>query len=152
MSLSTRIALLVSVIVVAGVGMVYVTRQWFILPSFLAAERDEAREHVTRCLHAIDRELHHLDVFCYDWAAWDHTYEYVVEPSAEYERANLALPTFTNNALNLLFILDADGHVVWGKVYDLETEEPAPSDEQPQSEETTESEEPPKSEEPPSSN
>ena len=126
MSLSTRIALLVSVIVVAGVGMVHVTRQWFILPSFLAAERDEAREHVTRCLHAIDRELHHLDALCYDWAAWDDTFEYVVEPSAEYEKANLALPTFTDNEINLLFILDAQGRVVWGKVYDLETKEPAP--------------------------
>jgi len=131
-SLSTRIALLISVIVVAGVSLVYLTNQWFIRPSFLRAERDEAREHVTRCLNAIDRELHHLEVFCSDWSEWDDTYEYVDEPSAGYEETNFALTTFTDNDIDLIFVINTEGRVVWGRVYDLETEEPITMAEFPQ--------------------
>ena len=123
MSLGVRIALILIAVVTASTAIVFAIHHEVILPSFAALEQREAKEHMERCLRAVDRELAHLDTFCFDWAAWDDTYEYVIAPSEEYEEANLVLDTLTDNNLSFLYILDTRGRVVWGQAYDLGTEE-----------------------------
>ena len=124
MSLGVRVVLILSMVAALSMGFYLGIQHWFIVPSFLALERREAEEHMERCLHALRREIYHLDVFCDDWAAWDDTYEYVANPNRAYEEANLASTTFMDNRLSSIHIIDLSGRVVWGKVYDLETEEP----------------------------
>jgi len=124
MSLRNRILAVLLALVVIYAALDVGIQQWIVLPSFVALEREEARQDMHRCIEALRRELYHLDMFCFDWAAWDDTYEYVVNPKPTYEEANLAPATFTDNNLNLLYIVNASGRVVWGRIYDLETEEP----------------------------
>ncbi|NIA14949.1 MAG: PAS domain S-box protein [Nitrospiraceae bacterium] len=123
MSLGVRIAIILVTVVAATTGIVFAIHYGVILPSFAALEQQDAQESMERCLRAMERELYHLDAFCFDWAAWDDTYEYVVAPSEDYENANLVLDTFTDNNLSFMFILDTQGRVVWGQAYDLATEE-----------------------------
>ena len=99
--------------------------QWLVIrPSFSELEREQANRDMRRCVQALDREIHHLDQFCYDWSGWDDTYAYVVTRSADYETSNLVPASFLDNDLNLLYILDSVGRVIWGEAYDLETEAP----------------------------
>ena len=123
MSLGVRIAIILIAVVAATTGIVFAVHYGVILPSFAALEQQDAQEQMERCLNAIKREILHLDTFCFDWSAWDDTYEYVAAPSEDYETANLVPSTFTDNRLNFLFIVDLKGRVVWGKAYDLTTEE-----------------------------
>ncbi len=95
--------------------------QQYIYQGFLQLERDEALKNSNRLTDAIKREIHHLDGLCHDWAAWDDTYDYVVTQNKEYSESNLVLSTFLDNALNLIYICDTTGRVVWGGTYDSES-------------------------------
>ena len=48
---------------------------------------------------------------CYDWAAWDDTYDFVVSESAGYEESNLIEDAF--GSFDLLYIYDVGGSAVW---------------------------------------
>lgn len=104
------------------IGLDFMVQQAVIQPSFHDLERDQALRDMNRCLQTIDREIHHLNTICWDYAAWDDTYDYVVAPEPAYEETNLIPATFLDNRLNVLFILNLAGCVVWSDIYDLETE------------------------------
>ena len=102
-----------------------------ILPSFRASELEEAQEDLTRASGALQSEIENLDLFLFDWSAWDDTYAFVANPNGAYKKANLIDLTFTQNKLNLIYFIDTTGKVVWGKVFDLEEEKPIEMDEFP---------------------
>ncbi len=97
-------------------------QRFIVFPSFQSLENEKAIKNSKRIVQAIQREIHHLDLFCYDWAAWDDTYEFVEVLSKDYMEANLVLSTFTGNSINLIYIYDIKGQVVWGEIHDLDTE------------------------------
>lgn len=115
----------VSILTIAlFIGLDFLVQQAVIQPSFHELEREQALRDLNRCLQTIEREIHHLNTVCWDYAAWDDTYEYVVAPAPTYEETNLIPATFLDNGLNVLFILNLSGRVVWGAVYDLAAEKP----------------------------
>ncbi len=123
-SLTSKILLVLMLVFVLYAAGEYAIQRFVIFPSFISLEQDEARKDTLRSIQAINRESHHLDSLCNDWAAWDNTYEFVqVSSNREtYIEANLIPATFTASELNLIYILDMEGKVVWGGIYDLETE------------------------------
>ncbi len=116
--------LLISVSIYTVLGIAF--QQFLILPSFQALEQEEARKDVRRCVEALHREVHHLDLFCFDWAAWDDTYRYIADPTEAYESSNLSAASFIDNDINLIYLFDRSGALVWGQYYDLDLEEPVP--------------------------
>ncbi len=92
-----------------------------VFPSFVLQERLEADKDMNRCLEALRREIHYLDEFVHDWAAWDDAYDFVQNTNMDFIRSNLVHTTFIDNRLNLVMLLDLDGHVLWKKMLDLET-------------------------------
>ncbi len=110
----------VSLYTVLGVSF----QRYLILPDFEALETEEARKNMDRCLEALHREVHHLDMFCFDWAAWDDTFEFMAEPTEAYKTSNLSPASFIDNDINFIYFFDRRGNLVWGRYYDLETEEP----------------------------
>ncbi len=116
--------LLILVGVFALYGAVdYAIQRFIIFPSFLRLEQYEAEQNLERSVQAIKREIHHLDSLCHDWSAWDDTYDFVVSLSEEYIKSALVVSSFTNNNLNLIYLCDIKGNVVWGKIRDLKTGE-----------------------------
>jgi PAS domain S-box-containing protein len=122
-SLRIRVILIVLVIMFLFACLEYAVHRAVVLPSFNALEQDQARADMARCVSALERELHHLDILANDWAGWDDTYAYVQTPTTDYETSNLPLSSFLESPLNLIYIVDTEGHVVWGKAYDLDSEE-----------------------------
>jgi hypothetical protein len=58
---------------------------------------------------------------CHDWAAWDDTYAFIKTVSDDYIESNLAINTFMDSRLNLIYYCDKEGEVVWGEIHELET-------------------------------
>ena len=115
------------IIIVMGIFLFYGIvdfgiQRFIIFPSFLSLEQEEAIKDSKRVDHAIHREIHHLDSFAHDWASWDDTYAFVESFSSDYFEGNLLLASFIDNNLNLIYICDKDGKVIWGEIHDLETE------------------------------
>jgi len=117
-SLKTKIVLILVGIFLLYGFVDYTIQRLIIFPSFLALEREEARQDIARCVQALKREIYHLDALCHDWAAWNDTYAFVQMPTTDYVAANLVPETFVNNGLHLLYILNTTGMVVWGEIYD----------------------------------
>ncbi len=122
MSIRTKISLILLCAVICFSVAEYSVQQFIILPGFFCLERDEAIKDADRVSKAINNEIKHLNTVGWDWSAWDDTYDFVKSGSRKYIESNLVLSTFTDDNLNLIFICDNDGHVVWGKIYDPEAE------------------------------
>lgn len=122
MSIRTKIGLILLCAVIGFCIAQYCVQRFIILPGFLSLEHHEAVKDTNRVKNAIKNEINHLNTLCRDWAAWDNTYAFVKSKSSEYIESNLVLTSFTTNNLNLIYICDTNGHVVWGKIYDLKNE------------------------------
>ncbi len=119
MTLKSKISLiLVSVFVLYGIVNFGIHRS-IIFPSFLSLEHEEAEKNVNRSVRAIEREIHHLDLLCSDWAGWDDTYEFIESYSDTYVKSNLTITAFTENKVNSIHYVDRNGKVVWGRNYDF---------------------------------
>lgn len=93
------------------------------LPGFLSLEREEAIKDIARIEQALDNEIKHLDALVQDWAAWDDTYDFVAYPADDYIDANLPVETFEDLGLDLFYIIDIQGRVMWSRFRNLETNE-----------------------------
>lgn len=115
MSLTTKIPLILVAIVGAYAVSDYLMQRTFILPQFLEIERIQAARDLQRCKGALEREVYHLDRFCLDWAAWDDMYNFVETGNPAFPASNLPPPTFLNYNLNMLYIVNKQGSVLWGR-------------------------------------
>ncbi len=122
MSLRIKISLiLAAVFLLLGVAVMTIQKQ-IVFPGFQALENTYAQKNAGRVTQAVNRELHHLNLLCFDWAAWDDTCDFVATRSQDYIDANLVPETFTGNNINLINFYDLKGQLVWGESKDLETE------------------------------
>ena len=124
MSLRSKIVLILSAVVLLFAGLDHAAQQHLVLESFEKLEAEEARKDLSRVVQAIQGEIQHLDRRCDDWAAWDDTWNYVAAPNDAYVASNLGFESFQKNRLNLLYVCDARGKVVWGRILDLESRHP----------------------------
>lgn len=123
MSLKSKVVLILFGVFFLYGTIDYIIQYYIIFPSFLELEKHEAKENLQRSIHAITREIDHIDSLCHDWAAWDDTYDFIQSNSEDYIESNLGIETFMDNDLNLIVFYDANGSVIWGKAYDLNNEE-----------------------------
>lgn len=123
MRISTKIKLLTICSVALFAGLDYVIQRTVVFPSFVKLDYEHATTNVNRVVSAIDREIHHLELFVVDWSVWDDTYEFIANRNEEYIDSNLGDTTFADDRLNAMYYLDAEGAVVWGRTLDTETGE-----------------------------
>lgn len=131
MKLSIQVKLILTVLV----GMLvwgwlhYYIQQREILPSYKEQERRLMREQALHVRELLEYKIKELDRFCYDWAAWDDTYEFIQTRDPAYIESNLPFTTFRNNNLNLIHYMNNAGEKVWHAFYNLETGKPYEDDE-----------------------
>ena len=123
MSLRSKVLITLSLVIVMYTVLNYFVQRFVIFPSFVELERNEAKKDMQRCIEALRREIYHLGILTDDWAAWNDTYKFVQDPNTDYTESNLVVETFTDNNLNLIYICNTTGQVVWGEVRDTKTGE-----------------------------
>ena len=117
-SLQTKVLLIILGIFIS-IGIIdIIIKKYTIFPNFLQLEQHEAKMNLERCKRAIDKEMANLKTLCGDWSSWTDTYTYVQTPKKEYEESNLIDETFENYRIQLIFILNKNNKVVWGKIFD----------------------------------
>jgi len=123
MSLKLKVVLIVLGVFVLSGALNYGIQRYIVYPNFVDLEHEEAQKNLERSVRAIKRELYHLVTLSWDWASWDDTYDFIESHYKEYIESNLGLSMFTGGELNTIYIVDNDRKVVWGEIYNLETEE-----------------------------
>ena len=131
MSLHMKIIVIVLAVVSLYAAFDYASQYFLVLPSFVALEHNEAQSTMRRCIGALRREISNLDKFTKNQAASDETYQFLKDQNSEYSNTNLSVESLTKNNLNLIYICDITGKVVWGEIRDLETNDTIQLDELP---------------------
>ena len=119
MRLKTKIIGILLIILFFYAGLSFGIQWLAVFPNFLALEQVLAERDLNRCIAALRREAHHLDIVTHDWAAWDDTYRFIEERHSEFLTSNLGPKTFFDNQFNLIYICTPDGKKVWGEAWDL---------------------------------
>jgi len=114
------------IIILCLIGILYAPlyygiQYYLIRDSFEKLEISEAILDSNRVKHAIELEIINLNKLNYDWASWDDTYRFVFDKNKEYIKSNFNLSTFVNSTVNLVYVLDLKGNVIWGKIIDFKT-------------------------------
>lgn len=122
-SLQTKVIGLLLLLFAALILFNTVIEERFIMPSFLALERDEAGHDLNRVVQAIDREVEHLSMTASDWGSWSDTWNYLRGENPGYPEANLTLDAMMALKADLLFLYDSTGTPAWGMAVDREKEE-----------------------------
>ena len=123
MALRLKVFLILLIIVILSSFTNYIILNKTVFPGFLTLEQDEANKDIVRVVEAIQREIHHLDSLLHDWSAWNDTYDFIQDRNSSYIDDNLPLSSFTDNELNIIYLLDNKGNLIWGEIRDLESEE-----------------------------
>jgi len=123
MSLWQKTLLMVSVMALVLVGAAYGGQRFLIMGTFLELEKQNTQRNVERALKVIANEIQHLDIVVSDWAAWDDTYEFVVDGNEDYIQSNFVDETFTGYGINIIIVVDSTAEIIFAKGFDLANEE-----------------------------
>ena len=123
MKLKTKVLLVLAGVLALSVALNYGVVRAIVFPSFAELERTEAQQNLQRVQRAIQSELAHMDNTAQDWAHWTDTYRFIGGEYPEYVESNLMYETFPAIDMTLLNFYDSKGELLWGKAYDLETEQ-----------------------------
>ena len=107
-------------------GVAYLVSSQLIGESFTQLEKQGAREDAERARRALQRLVATTDSYAWDWGSWDDTVRFVQDGNEAFVLSNLVGSVFADQRLNAMVFADPEGHVVWGKGYDLETKKQTP--------------------------
>ncbi|MDI6795304.1 MAG: CHASE4 domain-containing protein [Desulfatibacillaceae bacterium] len=122
MTVARKMVLLLLVIFVLLSASLFGFHRYIILEGFSGLEFKEAAQDLERAILAIEGQAERLGLTCWDWAAWDHTYEFIQDKNSLYIESNLVPSSFFDNRINLFNLYDEHGNLVWGQIWDLEEE------------------------------
>jgi len=126
MTLRNKTLIIVTLTIVALIGILYAISSNILMGGFDDLENEDATRNTQRAVAALENEIAVLDTTLHDWACWDDTYEFVADLNEGYIQSNLLDETFILIPLNLVMVFNADGQQVYTKAFDLESEKEVP--------------------------
>ncbi|MBF0376240.1 MAG: response regulator [Desulfamplus sp.] len=84
----------------------------------MVLEELDAKKDIERCKLAIDREIFALSIMAADWAGWDDTYRFVEDKNQNYINTTLLPESFSTSRVNIIYIINMEGELIGGKIYD----------------------------------
>lgn len=128
MTLEKKIILVISSVGAAflllGISILY----QLVSPSYLSMERDDITDDIERSISSISNEAEHVDSFCTDYATWDDTYDFIVEPNEKYINDNLQSESMARIKLHLAMVIDNSGKLVHAAFYTPDWKDTLPLD------------------------
>ncbi|MGD9975597.1 MAG: CHASE4 domain-containing protein [Desulfatirhabdiaceae bacterium] len=124
MNLKTKIFMIISAVFIAYGACCYLIQKFIVFPNFEVLENEQVEKDMERIRLALQNEVRQVDTICHDWSSWDEAYEFVQTGSPEFIESNLIDITFVTNRINLLYYLNHESRVVWGKALDLNSMTP----------------------------
>lgn len=120
MSLRLRMLLVFAITLLAGGAVVYGLTRALLLSSFRDLETDRMRQDVQYALAAFHEFYRDLGATANDYAYWDRMYEFAGNPEAHEIASEFQDPAINGLHVNLIVIVDNDGHALFTKVHDPE--------------------------------
>ena len=113
MSLRSKIVLVLTLVIGLYALSDSLVRSALIRPYFEEIEYSGAEVDCERIVLALEQKLEALDELCLNWAEYDGTYDFVQSRSAAFVQSNLAPTRLRRNGIDLLFVCDSEGEVIY---------------------------------------
>lgn len=126
MTLRRKTLLIVGVALICLIGILYLISSKLILSSFAELEEERTSQHVERALNALSDDISGIATMTNDWATWDDTYFFVEDGNQKYIDANPTNESFIGLQVNVMLFINSSGELVFGKAFDLESEQETP--------------------------
>ncbi len=108
-------------------GFAMVGLQTCVTNPYLEELREKSAEGKADQIHMIfEGEWESLGRSVSDWAVWNDSFDFLRGEKDGFIEDNLDAATFRSLEINRLFFLDRGGNVVWGALYDLDTDKLIP--------------------------
>jgi PAS domain S-box-containing protein len=95
-------------------------QRWIVYPQFELLEKQDLQRSTDALLAAYDREAHSLGEFIADYAEWDDTWAFVADNNPVFLKSNFAAASFQRGNFHCVWILAADGRVLYRAAYNFE--------------------------------
>ena len=103
------------------IAVLYLVLSNIMTSSFEQVEDMDVRKDIQRFQEALTNGLDGTSLVAGDYAQWDVTYDFVLEPNDEYIRLYLTDQTFSDARLNLVLYISSAGEIAFGSGFDLES-------------------------------
>jgi sensor domain CHASE-containing protein len=119
MKMRSKVLIIVAALMITIFVAIYAVVNIIFLQSYVALEKQETTESVTRTIKVLYNELADVSSRVGDWASWDDTYNFVQTLNESYIAINLYNSAFINLRLSLMLFINSSGNIVYGKAFDL---------------------------------
>ncbi len=119
MSLRLKGFALLTLFAAIATGITLAIVQRYIYPSIEELERETAVRHVQQIIRTIEHEEARLASLSGDWASWEDTLQFVLQPAEAFPHEDLVLGHFEEDDFHFFALFDRDANLLWGRVYDL---------------------------------
>jgi len=123
MTIRKKSLLAIAITFVSLIVILFVISRFILLENLKKVEEENARQNVERALSALSYTLSNLESTTTDWSSWDDTYAFIEDVNDEYIKGNLVDETFIELSLNLMLFVNSSGQTIFGKAFDLHSEE-----------------------------
>ena len=93
----------------------FVAARLVLLEGYSRLEQDKMLTKVGSAMSLLEEQSRQLDSIAIDWAHWDDTYQYMVEPNQDYIDSNYTDDTFDNLKISAFLLVDSNGRIVFKK-------------------------------------
>jgi sensor domain CHASE-containing protein/HPt (histidine-containing phosphotransfer) domain-containing protein len=128
MGLALRTLIVVSVTLVATMGLLMLYSQTIVKRGFETVENRDAMININRLQEAFAMQVENVDVKIIDWSLWDDAYNYMQDGNAAFEKSSLEVSSLLGMKFELFVFRLPDGKIRWGREFDLHQETDLPLD------------------------
>jgi sensor domain CHASE-containing protein len=125
-SLRRRTLLFSAASVLLAIALIAAFSYVIVVRSFMRLEEQQSLENMQRARGAFDQHMERLRITSQEWAHWDATYEFVADRNLSYITSNLSNDTFATLGMDVVLILDKEGHIIFQKAYSEEAHAEVP--------------------------
>jgi|GEM_PF-984259 len=116
--LNKKILLIFSMITCLMLVIVYLITYNLFLSNFYKLEEMDVVRQSRQVIGALEQNLAQLKALNQDYAAWDATYEFIVDQNSDYIDENLMNETFSTNNWDIFILANKKGEVIYKKEFD----------------------------------
>ncbi|HEV7613508.1 MAG TPA: response regulator [Steroidobacteraceae bacterium] len=124
MNIRTKIISLLALLFALMIVLEIAIQQRVLMPSFAQLERDEARTSMKRIDYTLNTALGRLGFSAADWGNWGDLYQFLHTPTAEFEDKYINALELKQLQINMVMIVDLNGHSVVAGSWDLDSGAP----------------------------
>jgi diguanylate cyclase (GGDEF)-like protein/PAS domain S-box-containing protein len=111
----------VTIIIISGLLYWHTASTW--LNGYEEIETKNAQQDINRLRFSLGNVFDRLNTTAHDWAAWDDTYQFIVDQNPAFIETNLGIETFTRLEINMILFVSDRGELVYGKAINFSNQQ-----------------------------